>query len=173
MPTIEAMAAEGRPYVGLLYAGVMITADGPKLLEYNARFGDPECQPLLLRLESDLLEALVACAEGRMDDIRLKWSDDAALLVVMATQGYPGYYPKGSEIRALDKAGALDDVVVFHAGTKARNGAIFADGGRVLGVTARGASVAEAQKRAYSAVDLIDWPEGFCRRDIGWRAIGR
>ncbi len=172
-PTIEAMAAEGRPYVGLLYAGVMITADGPKLLEYNARFGDPECQPLLLRLESDLLEALVACAEGRMDDIKLKWSDDAALLVVMATQGYPGYYPKGSEIRALDKAGALDGVVVFHAGTKARNGAIVADGGRVLGVTARAPTVAEAQKRAYSAVDLIDWPEGFCRRDIGWRAIGR
>jgi phosphoribosylamine--glycine ligase len=172
-PTIEAMAAEGRPYVGLLYAGIMVTADGPKLLEYNARFGDPECQPLLLRLESDLLEALVACAEGRMDDIKLKWSDDAALLVVMATQGYPGYYPKGSEIRALDKAGALDGVVVFHAGTKARNGAIVADGGRVLGVTARAPTVAEAQKRAYSAVDLIDWPEGFCRRDIGWRAIGR
>lgn len=170
-PTIEAMAAEGRPYKGLLYAGIMITADGPKLLEYNARFGDPECQPLLFRLESDLLDALVACAEGRMDDIHLKWSDDAALLVVMATKGYPGYYPKGSEIRGLEAAGALENVFVFHAGTQLSNGTVVASGGRVLGVTALARSVEQAQKQAYEAVDLIDWPEGFCRRDIGWRAI--
>ncbi len=173
VPTIEAMAADGRPYTGLLYAGVMVTADGPKLLEYNARFGDPECQPLLFRLESDLLEALVACAEGRMDDIKLRWSDDAALLVVMATQGYPGYYPKGSEIGGLEAVGALEGVVVFHAGTRIDDGNIVADGGRVLGVTARAPTVEQAQQLAYCAVDLIDWPEGFCRRDIGWRAIGR
>ncbi len=172
-PTIEAMAAQGRPYQGLLYAGVMVTAEGPKLLEYNARFGDPECQPLLFRLESDLLETLVACAEGRMDDIDLKWSDDAALLVVMATKGYPGYYPKGSEIGGLDTAGALEGVAIFHAGTEMNNGNVVANGGRVLGVTARAPTVEEAQQRAYRAVDLIDWPEGFCRRDIGWRAIGR
>ena len=172
-PTIEAMAAEGHPYQGLLYAGIMVTEEGPKLLEYNARFGDPECQPLLFRLESDLLEALLACAEGRMDDIDLKWSDDAALLVVMATKGYPGYYPKGSEIGGLDAAGALEGVAVFHAGTELDNGSVVAAGGRVLGVTARAPTVEEAQQRAYSAVDLIDWPEGFCRRDIGWRAIGR
>jgi len=172
-PTIEAMAAEGRPYQGLLYAGIMVTAEGPKLLEYNARFGDPECQPLLFRLESDLLGTLVACAEGRMDDIDLKWSDDAALLVVMATKGYPGYYPKGSEIHGLEAAGALENVVVFHAGTQLSNGTVVANGGRVLGVTARARSVEQAQKQAYEAVDLIVWPEGFCRRDIGWRAIGR
>ncbi len=172
-PTIEAMAAEGRPYRGLLYAGIMVTAEGPKLLEYNARFGDPECQPLLFRLESDLLEALVACAEGRMDDIKLVWSDDAALLVVMATKGYPGYYPKGSAINGLETAGALEGVAIFHAGTEMNDGSVVANGGRVLGVTARAPTVEQAQQRAYGAVDLIDWPEGFCRRDIGWRAIGR
>lgn len=172
-PTIEAMAADGRPYQGLLYAGIMVTADGPKLLEYNARFGDPECQPLLFRLESDLLAALVACAEGRMDDIELTWSDDAALLVVMATKGYPGHYSKGSQIRGLERAGALDGVAVFHAGTQLRNGTVIANGGRVLGVTARAPTVEKAQALAYNAIDLIDWPEGFYRRDIGWRAIGR
>jgi phosphoribosylamine---glycine ligase len=172
-PTVRGMAAEGRPYTGLLYAGVMITQDGPKTLEFNVRFGDPECQPLIMRMKSDVLEALVACREGRLDRLALEWHDDAALTVVMATRGYPGPYPKGSVIRGLERAAALDDVVVFHAGTAVSEGACVASGGRVLGITARGPSVAAAQRRAYEAVDLIDWPEGFCRRDIGWRAIGR
>jgi len=172
-PTVAAMAAEGRTYRGLLYAGLMITADGPRVLEFNARFGDPECQPLVMRLKSDLLPALVASAEGHLDDWQPEWHDDAALLVVMATEGYPGYYPKGSEIRGLDQAESLDGMVVFHAGTRAEDGRVLADGGRVLGVTARAPNVAEAQALAYRAVDLIDWPQGFCRRDIGWRAINR
>jgi phosphoribosylamine---glycine ligase len=172
-PTVRGMAAEGRPYTGLLYAGVMITNEGPKVLEFNVRFGDPECQPLIMRMKSDVLEALIACREGRLDRLALEWHDDAALTVVMATRGYPGPYPKGSVIRGLERAAALEDVVVFHAGTEVSEGACVASGGRVLGVTARGPSVAAAQRRAYEAVDLIDWPEGFCRRDIGWRAIGR
>jgi phosphoribosylamine--glycine ligase len=172
-PTIAALAAEGRPYAGVLYAGLMIDQGRPSLLEYNARFGDPECQPLLMRLKSDLLPALVACAEGRMDDIRLEWHDDPALLVVLAAHGYPGPYAKGSEIRGLERAEAIDDVVVFHAGTARVDGRLVAHGGRVLGVTARGPTIELAQRRAYAAVDAIDWPEGFCRRDIGWRAIHR
>jgi phosphoribosylamine--glycine ligase len=172
-PTIAALAAEGRPYAGVLYAGLMIDQGRPSLLEYNARFGDPECQPLLMRLKSDLLPALVACAEGRMDDIRLEWHDDPALLVVLAAHGYPGPYAKGSEIRGLERAEAIDDVVVFHAGTARVDGRLVAHGGRVLGVTARGPTIELAQRRAYAAVDAIDWPEGFCRRDIGWRAIRR
>lgn len=173
-PTIEGMAAEGAPYKGVLYAGLMIDADGePKLLEYNVRFGDPECQPLMLRLKSDLLEALVACADGTLDKVKLQWRPDAALTVVMAAKGYPGSYEKGTEIRGLEAANKVTGVTVFHAGTKAGNGTILANGGRVLNVTALGKSVAEAQKRAYAAIDKIDWPEGFCRRDIGWRAIGR
>ncbi|MGZ8335006.1 MAG: phosphoribosylamine--glycine ligase, partial [Allosphingosinicella sp.] len=148
-PTVRGMAAEGRPYSGVLYAGVMITREGPKLLEFNVRFGDPECQPLIMRMKSDVLEALVACREGRLDALALEWYDEAALTVVMATKGYPGPYPKGSEIRGLDKAAVLDGVVVFHAGTKIVDGACVADGGRVLGVTARGASVEAAQRRAY------------------------
>jgi phosphoribosylamine--glycine ligase len=172
-PTVRGMAAEGRPYTGVLYAGVMITKDGPKILEFNVRFGDPECQPLIMRMKSDVLEALIACREGRLDRLALEWHDEAALTVVMATKGYPGPYPKGSRIRGLDKAADLEDVVVFHAGTKVVDGACVADGGRVLGVTARGRNVEAAQRRAYEAVALIDWPEGFYRRDIGWRAIGR
>jgi len=172
-PTVAAMRAEGHPYKGLLYAGLMIKDGEPKVLEFNARFGDPECQPLLMRLKSDLLPALVACADEKIDSIDLEWYDDAALLVVMAAQGYPGHYPKGSEIRGIEDADALDGVVVFHAGTKSDDGRIIADGGRVLGVTARASTVAEAQKLAYDAVDRIDWPEGFCRHDIGWRAIDR
>ncbi len=172
-PTIAAMAAEGRPYKGVLFAGLMITEDGPKVLEYNVRFGDPECQPLMMRLKSDVMEALLACADGRLDKIELDWRDEAALVVVMATKGYPGHYKKGSEIKGLDAAGKSDDVVVFHGGTKAKCDKVLAAGGRVLGVTALGADVAEAQKKAYEAVARIDWPEGFCRRDIGWRAIGR
>jgi len=172
-PVIEAMAAEDRPYKGVLYAGLMITEDGPKVLEFNARFGDPECQPLMMRLKSDFLEALLACADGTLDRIELEWHDETALTVVMATQGYPGKYENGSEIRGLDALEDMDGVAVFHAGTKADGGRILAHGGRVLGITARGTSVAEAQKRAYEAVDRIDWPEGFCRRDIGWRALDR
>jgi phosphoribosylamine--glycine ligase len=172
-PTIEGMAALGRPYKGVLYAGLMIDADGPKVLEYNVRFGDPECQPLMLRLKSDLLEALVACAEGRLDEAAVEWHADTALTVVMAAKGYPGPYEKGTEIKGLDGLDGRDDVVVFHAGTVADGGRVLANGGRVLGVTARGATVAAAQERAYEAIDRIEWPDGFCRRDIGWRAIGR
>ena len=172
-PTIEGMAAEGRPYKGVLYAGVMIGEDGPRVLEFNVRFGDPECQPMVMRLKSDFLDALVACAEGRLDPAMLEWHDDAALVVVMAAKGYPGAYEKGTEIRGLEKADAAEGVVVFHAGTRADGDRILANGGRVLGVTARAATVADAQKRAYEAVDRIDWPDGFCRRDIGWRALGR
>ena len=171
MPVVEGLADDGRPYSGVLYAGVMLTADGPKVLEFNARFGDPECQPLLLRLKSDLLPALIACAEGRMDDIALEWHDDPALVVVMATQGYPGHYPRGSVIAGLDDAGAIPGVTIFHAGTRLQDGVLVADGGRVLGIGARAPSIAEAQALAYQAIDRVVWPEGFCRRDIGWRAL--
>jgi phosphoribosylamine--glycine ligase len=172
-PTVRAMAAEGRPFKGVLYAGLMITDEGPKLIEYNIRFGDPECQVLMARLTSDLGEALTACADGRLDEIDLEWSDDVAMVVVMAANGYPGDYAKGSEIRALDAASAVPGVTVLHAGTRSENDRILASGGRVLGVTALAATVTEAQARAYQAVDVIDWPGGFCRRDIGWRAVER
>jgi phosphoribosylamine--glycine ligase len=170
-PTIRGAAADGRPYKGVLYAGLMITEKGPELIEYNVRFGDPECQPMMMRLKSDALEMLLACAEGRLEEITLEWREETALSVVMAGEGYPGAYGKGSEIKGLDAAGRLKDVVVFHAGTAEEDGKIVAAGGRVLNVTALGKSVKAAQKKAYQAVDLIDWPEGFCRRDIGWRAI--
>ncbi len=170
-PTIEGMAAEGTPYKGVLYAGLMMTKKGPQLIEYNVRFGDPECQPMMMRLKSDLLDLLLACAEGRLAKVKLEWRKEAALSVVMATQGYPGPYGKGSEIKGLEKAAALKDVEIFHAGTREEDGRILANAGRVLNVTALGKTVAEAQKRAYKAVGLIDWPEGFCRSDIGWRAI--
>ena len=172
-PTIRGSAHDGNPYKGVLYAGLMMTRDGPKLIEYNVRFGDPECQPMVMRLKSDLLEALIACADGTLKGMTLEWRPEAALSVVMAAQGYPGHYEKGSEIRGLEKAGAIQDVMVFHAGTREEAGRILANGGRVLNVTALGETVKEAHKRAYQAVDLIDWPEGFCRRDIGWRAIDR
>ncbi len=172
-PTIAGMAAEGKPYKGVLYAGLMIDDAGPKLLEYNVRFGDPECQVLMMRLMSDLLPALIAARDGVLKNFDLRWYDDAALTVVMAAQGYPGTYAKGSVIGGLDAASAMDDVTVFHAGTGAADGDIIATGGRVLGITALGADVAAAQQRAYQAVDLIDWPQGFCRRDIGWRALRR
>lgn len=173
MPTVRAMAAEGRPYKGVLYAGLMITADGPQLLEYNVRFGDPECQVLMMRLMSDILPALIASADGVLGNFDLRWVDEDALTVVMSAEGYPGTYEKGTEIKGLDALDGLDDVEVFHAGTRADNGRVVADGGRVLNVTARGPSIADAQAKAYQAVDLIDWPQGFCRRDIGWRAIER
>ena len=172
-PTIRGMASEGKPYKGVLFVGLMIKDGVPKVLEYNVRFGDPECQVLMMRLKSDALAALVAAAEGRLDDIELEWHDRAAMVVVMAARGYPGSYEKGTEIRGLENANALEEVIVLHAGTKADGDRVLASGGRVLGVTAMGATVGEAQKRAYQAVDAIDWPEGFCRRDIGWRAIKR
>ena len=158
---------------GVLFAGLMITADGPKLIEYNVRFGDPECQVLMLRLRSDLVPALIASRDGQLKNFDLRWHDEAALVVVMATNGYPGDYGKGSVITGLDAAAALPDVEIFHAGTKAEGGKITANGGRVLGVAATGTTVSEAQRRAYAAVDKIDWPGGFCRRDIGYLAIAR
>ena len=172
--TVAAMKAEGRPYTGVLYAGLMITAAGPKLIEYNVRFGDPECQVLMLRLRSDLLPALLAACDGLLDTFDLRWYEETALTVVMASNGYPGSYEKGSEIRGVDTAETDDKVKVFHAGTARRaDGALIATGGRVLNVTALGDTVQEAQQRAYAAVDRIDWPGGFCRRDIGWRAVAR
>jgi len=173
LPTVAAMAARGMPYCGVLYLGLMITKNGPRLVEYNCRFGDPECQVLMMRLKSDLLTALLALRDKQLGHLDLRWREETALTVVMATKGYPGPYTKGSIIRGLDRASGLDGVQIFHAGTKRVDGDIVANGGRVLSVTALGKDVAEAQARAYRAVDLIDWPEGFCRRDIGWRALGR
>jgi phosphoribosylamine---glycine ligase len=172
-PTIDGMAAEGCPYKGVLFAGLMIKDGKPKTLEFNVRFGDPECQVLMARMDSDLVEALDAAATGRLNEIELAWRDEAAMVVVMAAAGYPGAYDKGSEIKNLEQANAIDGVTVFHAGTTAEDSKILASGGRVLGVTALGSDVAEAQSKAYQAVDAIDWKEGFCRRDIGWRAIAR
>ena len=170
-PTLKAMKDMGCPYKGVLYAGLMITDSGPKLIEYNVRFGDPECQVLMMRLKSDLLPGLIASAEGGLKHFDLRWHDDAALTVVMAANGYPGKYETGSEIRGLEKAEAIDGVTVFHAGTALRDGKLVATGGRVLNVTARAKTIKEAQAKAYQAVDCIDWPEGFCRRDIGFRAV--
>jgi phosphoribosylamine--glycine ligase len=173
MPTVRAMQARGTPFKGVLYGGLMLKDGAAKLIEYNVRFGDPEAQVLMLRLKSDLLPALLAVAEGRLSGITLDWDDDAALCVVMATKGYPGDYAKGSEIKGLDAAAADPAVQIFHAGTRRDGARILADGGRVLGVAARGEAIAEAQERAYAAIDKIDWPGGFCRRDIGFRAVGR
>ncbi len=172
-PTVEGMAEAGLPFQGVLYAGLMITDQGPKLIEYNVRFGDPECQVLMMRLKSDFLAALLATADGVLETFDLRWHDDAALSVVMATQGYPGAYEKGSVIRGLDAAGSDENVEIFHAATSVKDGEIIATGGRVLNVTARGRTVREARDRAYAAISRIDWPEGYCRTDIGWRAIAR
>jgi len=172
-PTVLAMKEMGAPFRGVLFAGLMITAQGPKLIEYNVRFGDPECQVLMLRLMSDLVPALIAARDGQLRNFDLRWYDEAALVVVMATRGYPGSYGKGSVIEGLDAAGALESVEIFHAGTRAEGRQITANGGRVLGIAATGETVGEAQARAYAAVDKIDWPGGFCRRDIGYLAIGR
>ena len=171
-PTIRGMAADGIAYRGVLFAGLMITDAGPKLIEYNCRFGDPECQALMMRLKNDFLEVLEAAVNGELDQVELKWSNDAALTVVMAVNGYPGGYEKGSEIKGIEEAEA-NGAMVFHSGTKADGDKILADGGRVLSVTASAPSVAKAQAKAYDAVAKIDWPEGFCRSDIGWRAINR
>ena len=170
-PAVAAMAAEGRPFKGILYAGLMIGKAGPRLLEFNVRFGDPECQALLVRLKSDLLPALIAARDGELKYFDLRWRAEPSLTVVMAAKGYPGTYAKGSEIRNLAAAGAVEGVTIFHAGTALKDGKLVAVGGRVLGITARGGSLAEARARAYRAVDLVDWPGGFCRRDIGWRAL--
>ena len=172
-PLIDGMAADGRPYKGVLFAGLIVTGDKVKTLEFNVRFGDPECQVLMARLESDILDALEASADGTLDKIKLKWRKESALVVVMAANGYPGKYAKGSEIKDLDAASKMKDVVVFHAGTKADGDKVLSNGGRVLGVTAIGENVRDAQQNAYDAVDAIDWDGGFCRRDIGWRAIDR
>jgi phosphoribosylamine--glycine ligase len=170
-PTVRAMAAAGTPFKGVLYAGLMLTAQGPKLIEYNVRFGDPECQVMMLRLKSDLLPALLAVRDGALETFDLRWHADPALTVVMAARGYPDAYQKGSTIGGLEAAGAVEGVTVFHAGTKRQGEAIVADGGRVLNVTAIGRDVAEARTRAYDAIARLDWPDGFCRTDIAWRAL--
>jgi phosphoribosylamine---glycine ligase len=171
LPTLRAMKAMSAPYKGVLYAGLMITAEGPKLLEYNVRFGDPECQVLMLRLMSDLVPALLAARDGVLKTFDLRWYPDAALTVVMAAKGYPGVYRTGSEIVGLDDAEKIENVVIFHAGTKAEAGRIVANGGRVLAVSALGETIAAARGRSYAAVDRIQWPDGFWRSDIGARAI--
>ncbi|MEM7469875.1 MAG: phosphoribosylamine--glycine ligase [Pseudomonadota bacterium] len=170
-PTVDEMARRGTPYQGVLYAGFMIKGGQPRLVEYNVRFGDPECQVLMMRLGAQALDLLLACAEDRLDAARVTWADDHALTVVMAAKGYPGAYSKGSRIGGLDVVAETSKAMVFHAGTAFADDHIVANGGRVLNVTARGDSLAEAQAQAYAMVDAIDWPDGFCRRDIGWRAL--
>jgi phosphoribosylamine---glycine ligase len=170
-PTLAAMKAMGTPYKGVLYAGLMITAEGPKLIEYNVRFGDPECQVLMLRMMSDLVPALIAARDGVLKDFALRWFPDPAITVVMAANGYPGDYAKGSVIGGLDEAAKIDGVEIFHAGTRRDGANILANGGRVLDVTASGKTLAEARERVYAAVGKIAWPEGFCRSDIGARAV--
>lgn len=173
-PTLDAMRREGKPYRGVLYAGLMLTAEGPKLIEYNVRFGDPECQVLLPRLKSDLLPALLAAHDGVLKDFDLRWYEETALCVVLAAKGYPDNPQRGSEIKGLAAAAASDpSVQIFHAGTREEDGRLLADGGRVLNIIGLGATVAEARDRAYAVIDRIDWPEGFCRRDIGWQALKR
>lgn len=171
-PTMRGMAEMGAPFSGVLFAGLMLTDQGPKLIEYNTRFGDPECQVLMMRLKEDLLVLLNAAADGQLAHVSARWRDEAALTVVMAAKGYPGTPEKGSVISGIDKAEAAG-AQVFHAGTAVKDGKIIANGGRVLNVTATGSNVSEAQQKAYAAVDRLDWPEGFCRRDIGWRAVER
>lgn len=172
-PLVEGMRRDGMPYKGVIFAGVMITKNGPKLLEYNIRFGDPEAQSLIPRYEGDLVELLMSAADGNLRDVNVKLSDKTALCVVMAANGYPGDYEKNTEIKNLDVAAKEKDVMIFHAGTKFENDKFYATGGRVLGVTAIGRDILDAQQKAYKAVDKIDWKGGFCRRDIGWRAVER
>ena len=170
-PTIAEMAARGMPYKGVLYVGLMIENGAPRLVEYNVRFGDPECQVLMMRLGAQVLDLMLACAEGQLAQMRVNWAEDHAMTVVMAADGYPGAYDKGSVIGGLDDLPATSRQMVFHAGTARAGGAWRAAGGRVLNVTARGETLAEAREQAYAMADAIDWPEGFCRRDIGWRAL--
>ncbi|GIQ72486.1 phosphoribosylamine--glycine ligase [Bradyrhizobium sp. RD5-C2] len=171
LPTVAGMKRRGTPFKGVLYAGVMLTEQGPKLFEYNVRFGDPECQVLMLRMMSDIVPAFLASIDGQLKNFDLRWYPDPALTVVMAAKGYPGDYIKGTRIDGLDDAAKVDGVEIFHAGTVAKDGAILANGGRVLNVCAMGKTVTEARDRAYQAVDRIKWPEGFCRRDIAWQAV--
>jgi phosphoribosylamine--glycine ligase len=171
LPTIREMARRGTPYQGVLYAGLMIQDGQPRLVEYNARFGDPETQVLMMRLGAQALDLLLATAEGRLDTARVNWADDHAITVVMAARGYPGAYAKGSVINGLDRMPEDSRHMVFHAGTALRDGLVTANGGRVLNITARGDTLADARNRAYAMVDLLQWPEGFCRSDIGWRAL--
>src|ERR1700744_371023 len=171
LPTLMGMKARGTPFRGVLYAGVMLTAQGPKLFEYNVRFGDPECQVLMLRMMSDIIPALLAACDGELKDFDLRWYPEPALTVVMAAKGYPGDYAKGTRIEGLDEAAQVEGVEIFQAGTVAKDGALLANGGRVLNVCASGKTVVEARQRAYAAIDRIKWPDGFCRRDIGWQAV--
>ncbi|MBF0290658.1 MAG: phosphoribosylamine--glycine ligase [Nitrospinae bacterium] len=172
--TLAVMSAEGRPYKGILYAGLMVTKDGPKVLEFNARFGDPECQPLLMRMKSDIVPVLMGIAKGDISDVNVEWSEEPAVCVVMASKGYPGDYAKGSAITGLSRAGAMKDVAVFHAGTtKSSDGRIVTNGGRVLGVTAKGATIAGAIELAYKAVSHIRFDGAYHRNDIGGRALVR
>src|SRR4051794_6133606 len=171
LPTVSGMKQRGTPFRGILYAGIMLTTQGPKLFEFNVRFGDPECQVLMLRMMSDIVPAFLAACDGQLKNFDLRWHPESALTVVMAAKGYPGDYQKGTRIAGLDDAADVETVEIFHAGTVEKDGAILANGGRVLNVCALGATVTEAQRRAYQAVDRIDWPDGFCRRDIGWQAV--
>ena len=170
-PTVAGMKARGAPFRGVLYAGVMLTEQGPKLFEYNVRFGDPECQVLMLRMMSDIVPAFLAACDGELKHFNLRWYPEAAITVVMAAKGYPGDYRKGGRIEGLDDAAKIDGVEIFHAGTLAKDGAILANGGRVLNVCALGKTVTEVQARAYAAIDRINWTDGFCRRDIAWQAV--
>jgi len=171
LPTIAEMARRGTPYQGVLYAGLMIENGRARLVEYNCRFGDPECQVLMMRLGAQALDLLLACADGRLDRAQVNWAEDHALTVVMAARGYPGAYQKGSEIRGLSRLPEDSRHMCFHAGTALKEGQIVANGGRVLNVTARGDTLADARNRAYAMIDHLNWPEGFCRSDIGWRAL--
>ncbi len=173
-PTIAGMASDGCPFTGVLFAGIMVKDGKATLLEHNVRFGDPECQTLMMRLQGDLALILQAAAQGRLDEVKdqVSWSKEPAMCVVMAADGYPGSYKKNTVITGFDDANAVDNAYVFHAGTaQDADGRVVSVGGRVLGVTAIGSSIAQAQEQAYKAVDKINWPEGFCRRDIGWRAL--
>jgi phosphoribosylamine--glycine ligase len=172
-PTVAGMKARGTPFCGVLYAGVMLTADGPKLFEYNVRFGDPECQVLMLRMMSDVVPAMLASCDGQLKNFDVRWFPEHAITVVLAARGYPGDYARGTRIDGLEDAAGVEGVEIFHAGTTEKGGAIFANGGRVLNVCALGSTVTEAQRRAYAAVDRIKWADGFCRRDIGWQAVER
>ncbi|MEM1129974.1 MAG: phosphoribosylamine--glycine ligase [Pseudomonadota bacterium] len=170
-PTLAEMARRGMPYRGVLYAGLMIADDAPRLVEYNVRFGDPEAQVLMMRLGAQVLDLALACAEGRLAEMDVSWADDHAMTVVMSASGYPASYAKGTEIRGLDGLPETSTRMMFHAGTAEADGRVVANGGRVLGATARGTSLREARDGAYALVDAIDWPDGYCRRDIGWRAL--
>jgi phosphoribosylamine--glycine ligase len=173
LPAVAGMKARGTPFRGVLYAGVMLTKDGPKLFEFNVRFGDPECQVLMLRMMSDIVPAFLAAIDGELAHFDLRWYPEPAVTVVMAAKGYPGDYKKGSRIEGLDEAAEVEGVEIFHAGTIEKDGAILANGGRVLNVCALGSTITEAQARAYQAIDRIKWPDGFCRRDIAWQALER